>query len=208
MRGQAFCFRLDQQIAPRRRLDLADFLKMRGPFLSRDPQKFERVLPVFVELIRHQPVERFPADAPRHHVVHQPRQIGRQRQRRGRPADHKRRRYRTLGPCRDQFCQRKPALELGKFWRNLQRRRAAKLLGLLGKGQLVFIDVAERDNARQHHRIGSQLVEKDFPRHASGAPGRQIERRLRQFFRVPAGRKTIDQPAVDQRGDDRAQEGC
>ena len=46
-------------------------------------------------------------------------------------------------------------------------------------------------------------IEKDFARHAPGAAGRQIERRLRPA--VPGcarGLEALDQPAVDQRGDD------
>ncbi len=80
------------------------------------------------------------------------------------------------------------------------------MFGLLREGQFVFVDVAERDNARQHHGISVENFEKDFPRHASGTPGRQIERRLRQFFRMRAGFKAIDQSAIDQGCDDGAQE--
>ena len=39
-----------------------------------------------------------------------------------------------------------------------------------------------------------------------GAPGRQIERRLRQRSGICARLESIDQPAIDQRGDDGAQE--
>ncbi len=180
MRGQARSFRLDQKIAPRRGLDLLDFLEMSRPCLSRDLKEFERVLPVLVQLIRHQPVKRVPADAAGHHVVHQAREIARQCKGRCRAADDKRRRDGAPCPGRDEFCQRQPALEIAKLGRNVQRRRSAVLLGLFRERQFVFVDVAERDDARQHHRVGLQLIEKDFPRHASGAPGRQIERRLRQ----------------------------
>ena len=43
-----------------RRFDLADFTQMIRPFLAGDPQERQRMLPVLVELIRHQSVERFP----------------------------------------------------------------------------------------------------------------------------------------------------
>ena len=43
-------------------------------------------------------------------------------------------------------------------------------------------------------------------RQPSRAPGRQIERRLRQPGRIGAGLETIDQPAIDQGGNDAAQE--
>jgi hypothetical protein len=74
------------------------------------------------------------------------------------------------------------------------------------EGQFVFVDVAERDDARQQNRVGVQFVEKDFPRHASGAAGRQIERGLCEPFRIRAGLKTLHEPAIDQRRDDAAQE--
>jgi len=114
------------------------------------------------------------------------RQIARQRQCRRRAADDERRRHGTPGPGRDQSCQREPTIELAKLRRNVQRRCSAILFGL-GERQFVLVDVAERDNPRQHRRVGFQFVEKDFPRHPSGAPGRQIERRLRQSFWMRAG---------------------
>ena len=108
MRGQAPGFGIDQQeFAPRRRLYFLDFLQMCGPGLSRNLQELERVLPIFVELIRHQPVQRVPADAAGDHVVHQARQVAGQRQRRGRPADHLRRQHRTFRPRRDEIGKRR-----------------------------------------------------------------------------------------------------
>ncbi len=124
MRGQALGFRLDQAIPPRRRLDLRDFREMGGPCLSRNPQEFERVLPIFVQLVRDQPVKRLPADPSGDHVVHQARQIAGQCKGRCGAADHKRRRDRRLCPRRDQPCQRKPAVEFAELRRNLQWRRA------------------------------------------------------------------------------------
>ena len=80
------------------------------------------------------------------------------------------------------------------------------MFGLFGKCQFVFVDVAERDDARQQHGVGFQLVEKNLPRHAFGTACRQIQRRARQPLGLRAGLKTIDQPAIDQRGNDGAQE--
>ena len=111
MCSQARGFGVDQAVAPFRGLDPADFLQMFGPCLARDAQEFQRVLPVFVELVRHQFVERFPRDAARDHVVHQPRQVTGQRQRRCRAADDERRRNRTFRPRRDQVRQRQAAFE-------------------------------------------------------------------------------------------------
>ena len=126
MRGKARGFRLDQAIAAFGRLDPADFLQMLRPRLARDPQELQRVLPVFVELVGHQPVERVPVDAARHHVVHQPRQIAGQRQRRSRAADHQRRRHRAFRPGRDQMRQHQPALQFAEPRRNVERRDTAR----------------------------------------------------------------------------------
>ena len=206
MRGQARGFRLDQAVAPFGGFDPADFLQMLRPCLARDAQEFQRVLPVFVELVGHQFVERFPGDAARHHVVHQPRQIAGQRQCRGRAADHERRRHRAFRPCRDQMRQRQAALQFAEPWRNVERRHAAELFGAFRKRQLVLVDVAERHDARQDRRVRLQLIEKDLPRQPSCAPGRQIERRRCEIERVAARLESLDQPAVDQRRDDGAQE--
>ena len=92
--------------------------------------------------------------AARHHVVHQPRQITGQRQCRCRSADHQRCRDWGLGPSRDEPGERQPAVEFAEFRGNVERRGASELFGLVRKRQFVFVDVAERDDARQHHRIG------------------------------------------------------
>jgi hypothetical protein len=204
MRGQPRGFGLDQAVAPLGGLDPADLLQMLRPCLARDAQKFQRVLPVFVELVGHQPVERFPSDAARHHVVHQPRQIAGQCQRRGRAADHQRRRHRALGPCRDEMRQRQPPLQFAEPRRNVERSYAAELFGAFGKRQLVLVDVAERHDARQDRGVGLQLIEKDFPRQPPGTPGRQIERGARQIERILARLKPLDQPPINQRRDDGA----
>ena len=61
MRGQARGFGLDQQIAPRRRLDPVDARRASsGHAVLRDVEELQRELPVLVERIRHQPVERAP----------------------------------------------------------------------------------------------------------------------------------------------------
>ena len=206
MRGQARGFRLDQAVASLGGFDPADFLQVLRPRLARDAQEFERVLPVFVELVGHQFVERFPGDAARHHVVHQPRQIAGQRQRRRRPTDHERRRYRAFRPCRNQMRQCQAALQFAEPWRNVERRHAAELFGAFRKRQFVLVDVAERHDARQDRRVRLQFIEKDFPRQPPGAPCRQIERRAREIERIPPRLESLDQPAVDQRRDDGAQE--
>ena len=81
MCGEARGLRLYQPVAARRWLDFADFRQMCRPRRARDPQEFERVLPISIELIGDQFVERIPCDAARDHVVDQPREIAGQRQR-------------------------------------------------------------------------------------------------------------------------------
>ncbi len=116
MRGEADGLGLDQEVAPRRRLDPAMRREDVGPRRPGDVEEFQSELPVVVERIRHQPVERAPFDLADHHVVHQPRQIVGQRQRRGRPAGHQRRLRRIvrpdlLRPCGDQLRQQQAALQ-------------------------------------------------------------------------------------------------
>ena len=62
-----------------------------GHCLTRDLQEFQRQLPIFVELVRHQIVEPLPRHAARRHVVDQPRQIvGERAGRRRRLGDQRR----------------------------------------------------------------------------------------------------------------------
>jgi hypothetical protein len=209
-RGETSGFGFDEKIPPRRGLDFLNLLEISGPGLARDPQEFERILPVFVELIRHQGVKRVPPDPPCDHVIHQARQIACQRQRRCRPADHKRRRDRAFRPDRHQPRQRQPALELAKLRRNVERNCSTQRIGFFREGQFVLVDIAERDDARQQYSSRVQLVEKDLAHQSSGAAGRQIKCGFRQSLRMRPGREIPDQPAIDQRGDDGAQErhGC
>jgi hypothetical protein len=102
--------------------------------------------------------------------------------------------------------QRQSVVELAEPWRDIKQPRPAEIFTVPGKRQLVFVNVAECDDAGQQHGLRAEHIEKDFPYHALRAPGREIERCLRQSFRMRAGLETIDQPALDQRGDDGAQE--
>ena len=163
------------------------------------------MLPVFVELVRHQGVERAPIDAARHHIVHQPRKVPGQRQRRGRATNYQRRQYRPFGPGGDKSRQHQPAFEFAELGRDIQGRDTAGL-GIFRERQLILVDIAERDDTRQDRRIMAEHFQKYLPRQPPGPPGRQIERRLRQVQRVVAGLEPIDQPAIDQSGDDGAQQ--
>ena len=81
MRGKARRFGLDQRVAPSSRLDRASFGKNLRPRLAGDLQEFERELPITIERLRHQPIEPLPGHAARRHVVHQAREVVRERQR-------------------------------------------------------------------------------------------------------------------------------
>ena len=108
MRGQARGLRLDQEIAPRRRLDLADFLEdapaRPAARCCRNSSECCQYLSSWSGTSPSSASQPTPA---RHHVVHQPRQIVGQRQRRGRAADHQRRCRSpgSFGPRRDQLRQ-------------------------------------------------------------------------------------------------------
>jgi hypothetical protein len=49
-----------------------------------------------------------------------------------------------------------------------------------------------------------QLLKKNFARQPSGAARRKVERRPRKPFRMCARLKAVNQPAIDERGNDRA----
>ena len=51
--------------------------------------------------------------------------------------------------------------------------------GGFGEGDLVLVEIAERDDARQDGGVAFELVEEDLARQAAGAPRRQIERGAR-----------------------------
>ncbi|MGY3694159.1 hypothetical protein ACVIGA_004239 [Bradyrhizobium sp. USDA 3240] len=101
-------------------------------------------------------------------------------------------------------CQ--PALEFAEPWWNLQRRSAADIVALVGEGKLVLIDLAERDDARQHRGVGIEHIEEDLARQPSGAAGRQVERGAGELCGIVACLESRDQPAIDQRRNHGAQE--
>ena len=207
MLGQPLGFGGDQQIAPRRRLDLADLLQMIRPQLSRDAQEVERQLPVFVEIVGHEAVEPVPDDIARHHVVDQPREIGGQRQRRGRAADHQRRETGCLWP--------RPRRDGRASGGDRARRASAECRAAAApsscsaspaKASSSSSMSPSGDDARQHRGVRLQFVEEDFARDPHRAPRRQVQRRVGKRGRIAARLESVDQPAVDQRGDHGAQE--
>ena len=201
--GEARNFRCNQKVTPCCRFDAADGGEIIRPGFAGDLEKRQGVLPVDVEFIGHDVVERIPADTARHHVVHQARQIASQRQCRGRSAHHKRIRL-SFRPCRHQPGQCQPSFKIVQLWRQKLRRGAAELRGV-GKFQFVFIDIAERDNARQHDSVGVEHVEEYFARKTARAPRRQVERNIGESFGSDARGKSVDKAAVDKGFDHRMQ---
>ena len=199
-------FRLDQQVAASRRFNPGDFGEIGRPHLTCDPQKSERVLPVFVELVRHESVERGPVDAARHHVVDQPRQ-GRPPTRASRPAPPT-----TSGEAPGDLAQ--PATNRA----SASRRSSSPSFGGMSSGAMppgsessekASSSSSMSPSATMRGRIDgvrAEHVKEDAVRQAPRAPGRQIKGRLRQPFRLRARLETLHEPAIDQRRNDGAQE--
>ena len=165
VRGEPHAFRLDQQIAPRRRIEPAFLRKLRRPIVSGDLEEAERELPVFVETVGHQRVQPLPRHLARRHVVDQPREIVRERECGGRRVHDQRRfarfRREPLGPFEHQLRQQHPPLQTAQRLGQFQRGRAARRIG---EGQLVLVDVAERDDTRQHGGIDPEYIEEGLAR--------------------------------------------
>ena len=208
VRGEPLGFGGDQQVAPLGGLDPAALGEDRRPGVAHDlVQEAQRELPVFVVLARHQRIELVPRHLPRGHVVHQPRQRVGERQRRCRivgdqrcaalAADRLRRR-----PSGDELCQQQPALEPAELVGEIERAR----VGDVGEHQLVLVDVADRDDARQDRGVGAGGVEEEVARQPAGAPCRQVDRGGGERERIAGIGKALDQGAVAQRADQRRHE--
>ena len=182
-------FGLDQQVAPRRRLDRAALARASPASTRARSSEIERELPVVVELVRHQPVELVPRHLPRRHVVHQPREIVGERQRGGRRVrDQRRAARRRASPARRPSSaiscgEQQPPLEAAERRRHVERARSrrSRLRRRRSRPRRC------RRAATMRGRIAARLehVEESVARQPAGAPRRQIERRAR---RAPADR--------------------
>ena len=79
----------------------------------------------------------------------------------------------SAGFCRpggDKLRQRQPALSSPSFG-GMSSGAMPPAFGVFREGEFVLVDVAERDDARQHRRVGLQHIEKDFARHAGRRAG-------------------------------------
>ena len=200
---------LDQQVAPRRRLDRAALGQDLRPCLARDLQEFERELPVFVEVVRHERIEPFPrhwrvvmssirrarssASASAAAGVHDQRLVARRRREPFGPFQHE---------LRKQHAPVQPA----------ERRRQVERVGPAAP----VAASAKASSSSSMSPIGTmrgstaaslpERVEEDVAREPAGAPRRQIERRGAQRERIGGRRKSGHQLAVDERADQRRQE--
>ncbi len=158
VRGKPRRFGLDQRVAARGRLDGAPLGENFRPVLARDLQELERELPVAVERFGHEPVEPVPRHAARGHVVHQPREIVGERERRGGVVGDERRLAARIGRNLRGPSEHEPRQQQAPF-EPAERR-------------LVLVDVADGDDARQDRRALLGDLEEVIARQPAGAPRR------------------------------------
>jgi hypothetical protein len=211
VRGKPRRFGLDQRVAARGRLDGAPLGENFRPVLARDLQEFERELPVAVERFGHEPVEPVPRHAARGHVVHQPREIVGERERRGGVVGDERRLAARIGrnlrgPFEHELRQLQAPFEPAERRRQRQRVGGERAGRRLREGDLVLVDVADGDDARQDRRALLGGVEEEIARQPAGAPRRQIERGVRERERIAPSWKARHQRSVDERADQRRHE--
>ena len=172
-------FGRDHAVAARGRLDRLALGKNARPVFARDGEEFQGELPVFVEVVGHEPIEPLPRDLAHRHVVDQAGEVVRERQRGGRRADHERRggggfRPHPLGKGKHQTPERQAARESRQGGRQIERlRRPRRFI----KGKLVLVDIAEGHDPRQDGGFDAEHVEEGIAGEPAGAAGRQVERR-------------------------------
>ena len=106
----------------------------------------------------------------------------------------------------DQLGEQDLALQAAERFRQIEACSVEIAGGGFGEGNLVLVDIADRDDARQDRGVALKHLEKDFARQPAGAPGRQIERRRRERERIAARLEAEAQPVLHQRLDQRRQE--
>ena len=103
-------------------------------------------------------VEPVPRHLPRHHVVHQPGEFAGEQQRRRRAVGDQREfavdaHLRAGGPFQDQLRQQDLAFESADRLRQIERAARGLADRGFGEGQFVFVDVADRHDARQDRGV-------------------------------------------------------
>ena len=189
--GETFCLGIDEKVAPPRGVDHALFGEAFRPIAARDLEEVECELPVFVELVRHKTVELFPVHLAGNSVVDEAREIVSQSKRGSRRIGDQRR---TLvgpdrsGPAHDELCQQQPPLERTNCRRQRQGSFSKVPVGLR-EDNLVLVEIAERDDARQDGRL-IECARESIARHAACSPRGKVECCPRQFERTIGRRKT------------------
>ena len=209
--GKAPHLGLDEEVAPRGGVDLSVFVEALRPIAARDLEEIERVLPIRVELVRHQAVEPLPVHLAGNNVVDQPGEIVSKCKRGGRRVGNQRCALfgaNRGGPAHDQLREQKPPVQ------RFDRRR--KRQGVFGElcsrsvceNDLVFVQIAECNDAWQDRRVSLERCQEGVACHTAGPPGWQIKRGARKLKRIARSREAFDQAAAAQRGDQLRQEAC
>ena len=205
--GETFHLGIDEKVASPGRIDRADFRKTLRPIAARDLQEVECELPIFIELVRHQLVELFPVHLASNDVIDQTSEIVGQGERGGgRIGDQWRTFIGTdlLGPAHDQLCEQQSSLQ--RTDRGRQRQGSfGDVSRSFREDDLILVDIAERDDARQDRGLIERERE-SIPGHAACAPRRQIERHAREFERIIGRWKAGHELSRAQRLDEDRQE--
>ena len=171
----------DERVASFDRLHPVALVKNRRPGPACDLQEAQRELPILVVLFRHQIVEALPRHAARRHVVDQPRQIvGKRAGRRRRLGDERcAARAMKLGrrrPFSDELRQQQAPFHAAERFRQSQRVGGDVAGRGFGERDLILVDIADGDDARQDRRVVFQHSQKGVARQLASAARRQIER--------------------------------
>ena len=197
--GEALGFGLDQLIAALGRFDGAALVAQCRPGVARDFEKIERELPIGIEIARHQAVELAPRHLARGHVVHQAGEVVGKTERGGRRVGDQRGAVgaahgRRIRPFQDQFGQQQPPLERRDRRRQRQRGFGQFAGGGFGEGDFVFVQIAERDDARQDGGVALEFVEEHRRARAgrrAGSADRALSARVRADRCWPESRAPV-----------------
>ena len=193
--------RCDQQVAAFRRLDAALFIQKGRPRLARD---FQETAASSASTCPYQRGTRSSSRSPRHlprrHVIHQPREIVGERQRRGgllatsgelpSPRGSGRRR-----PFQDQLRQQHAALESGRSRRADRAHAAVSPMAASAKANSSS-STSPIGTMRGRIAASRSSTSRKTLRQPAGAPRRQIDRRAGERQRIAPAVKPSHQPSV------------
>ena len=202
---------LDQRVAPGGRLDGATLGEDVRPSFAGDLQEFERELPIAVEIVGHEFIKPVPRHVTRGHIVDEAREIVGERERRGRIVGDEWSLAQLVGlkagsPSQHLLRQQHAPFEPADRWQQVERVGGERAGRRLREGDLVLVDVADGDDARQDGRAGSGHVEEDIAHQPTGAPRGQIEGGVCKREGIVRGGKAGHEPPIDERSDQRRHE--